>query len=381
MKKISVLHFELSMEVGGIEAFLLNILTEIDKNCFEFHFITVYDTPGNERELKSLGGNIIRVSKYKKLIQYILDLDKLLKTGKYDIIHIHKNSAFNIIPLLIARKNKFPVIIHSHNTMSNIGSTASVLHRINRMIICKVQSCRLACSEIAGKWMYGEKKDFQIIKNGILTEKFLYSDEKKKRMRKELKLPENAVVFGNIGRFSVQKNQIFLIDLFSEILLRNKNSYLLVVGDGALRPQIEEKIMGKGIQENVFLLGVRNDIPDLLNCMDALIMPSLYEGLPVVCIEAQASGLKLFLSDSISRETQITEQVYWFSLKDKIESIAQQIYNKCKNIRLENQRQHDNCIIAEAGFDIKKSAKELEKIYRNLKEKEKCGANSERKKK
>lgn len=375
MKKLNILHFELSLEIGGIESFLLNIFTEIDKDAFAFYFITVHDKAGNEKELKDLGGNIIRVSKYKKLFRYITDINRLLCTGNYDIIHIHKNSAFNIIPILLAKKNKLPVIIHSHNTMSNIGSTALVLHKFNRAILCKIQAYRLACSEIAGKWMYGEKKKFQIIKNGILTKKFFYSEEKKRKKCKELKLPENAIIFGNIGRFSEQKNQLFLIDLFYKIFLKDKNAYLLIVGDGILRSQMEEKIRKKGIQENVFLLGVRNDIPDLLNCMDGLIMPSLYEGLPVVCIEAQAAGLRLFLSESISKETQITEQVYWFSLENKIECIADEIYYKSKFKRSESERKYDNYLVEQAGFDIKRSSQEMEKIYRNIKE------NNSRKKK
>lgn len=372
-KKVKVLHIELRKNIGGIERFLLNIYQVIDKENFQFDFITTEVAPSLTSEINKLGGNIYQVKPYKYIFQNRKDIMNVLKNN-YDVIHIHKNSASNIIPFILASKAKVPIIIaHSHNTapsntLSGIYKYLIIsLHYINKNRLFTLSDYHLACSTEAGKWLYGNKRkdSFSLVKNGIITENFIYNEEANIKKRKELNISKDSLVIGNIGRFSEQKNHEFLIDIFYQIYKKYNNSYLILVGTGKLQQQIENKVENLGLNNNVFFLGMRKDIADLLNVMDAFVLPSLYEGLPVVGIEAQASGLPLFIADTVSKEVEITEGVTWFSLKDPSDKIAECIIKKTLNDKKQNKkiRYERNKQVEKAGYNIKQSVKYLSKIY------------------
>lgn len=366
MKKIKVLHFELDKNLGGIESFLFNLFKQIDKRNVQFDFVTAVAHPALEKEIIDLGGNVYHVSDHKKIISYILDISRLLN-AEYDIVHIHKNSAANIIPFIVANKyKKSKIIVHSHNTAPTVGGVSVILHKINKNYLWKAADEHLACSLIAGEWLYSPNTDFKIVTNSIITKSYLFNVDSRKRLRNELKIPEDALVIGHVGRFVNQKNHERLISIFTELLKRNNNCYLIMVGDGALYSEIEERVVNNGIQDYVRMLKVRKDVPQIMSAMDVFLMPSLYEGLPIVGIEAQASGLEVFLSDTISPQTDVTNTVIWFNLDQEDTWIANLILKNSKKNSLSSIRTERNQLVKEAGFDIENTAEMMLEIYKNL---------------
>ncbi|MDU1006515.1 MAG: glycosyltransferase family 1 protein [Clostridium butyricum] len=363
-RKIRVLHFELNSNLGGIESFLLNLYTQIDRSKIQFEFVTTSDNPALSDRLEELGGVIHKVSSYKNIIRYCQDIEGLLDS-KFDIVHIHKNSAINILPLILAKKHNVPaVIIHSHNTAPSVTKMLKVLHFFNRGYICKVADERFACSKDAGKWMFGNK-EFKIIQNGILTKQFLYKNDIRKEKRNEFGILNNVVVIGHVGRFTLQKNHMFLVDIFKEFTKKNSKSMLLLIGTGELMEDIREKVKKEGLSEKVIFTGVRHDIANLMMCMDAFVMPSLYEGLPIVGVEAQATGLPVILSDTISRDTEVTEAVEWYSLKDDKTKIVKKIQEAVSKVTEQTRIERNNQVV-QNGFDMDTSAQKILESYMRI---------------
>ena len=357
-RKIRILHFELDRNPGGIESFLLNMYSRIDRERFQFDFVTRYDNAARSEELKALGAKVYKVHSFRHPIRYYHDI-KMVLSKEYDIVHIHKNSAANIIPIYAAKSVKgVKIIVHSHNTSPSVGGLSNILHRLNRKKLWKLSDEHVACSEVAGKWLYGNNKGFKIIRNGIETDKFAYNELLCKKVRKELSIPVDAFVCGHVGRFTEQKNHEYLLKIFSEIWKKNKNSYLLLIGGGPLEDKMKSIVKTENIS-NVKFLGLRSDVNKVMQCVDCFIMPSLYEGLPIVAIEAQAAGCKVYLADTISKQTKITDSVEWFSLNDALDDVANRIIKSGKIY----DRAYENEIVKNAGYDAKEAAINLEEIY------------------
>ena len=360
MKKIRVLHLELDGQLGGIESFLYSLYSVIDRNKVQFDFITRAENPAKGRDLKIIGARVIKISSYKHPLKYMKDLDRVIEEGNYDVIHIHKNSAAIILPFLVTRKHKnVKVFVHSHNTKPSVNGIATLLHKLNIRFLYNSANEHFACSLAAGEWLYGKKGNFSVIRNGIITSIYQFDKEKRKAKRQELDIPEDAFVLGNVSRFTEQKNQKRLVDIFEEFQKHAENAYLILVGDGALREEIELYTNGKKIK-NIKFLGVRNDIPDIMMVMDAFVMPSLYEGLPIVGVEAQAAGLDVYLSNTISKETELLNSVTWFDLNETNLDIV-------KKIRVEaissKERLLRNNEVKIQGYDIEQTVKDLLNRY------------------
>lgn len=370
LKKIRVLHFELSDSVGGIESFLLNVYKNIDRNKYQFDFVTTANKPAFGKQLKELGGKIYKVPPYKNIIQYSQSITKIIKKG-YDIVHIHKNSAANILPIIICHKfDGVKIITHSHNTAPSSGRISIFLHYINKSILFNYANFRLACSTEAGEWLYGNNKtsNFEVIRNGIMTEKYKFNEKIYINMREKLGIPENAIVIGHVGRFSAQKNHNQLIDIFNVLKNKCSNTYLLLIGDGELSGTIKLKVKELNLCDRVLFLGTRNDVAELMLCMDAFLLPSIYEGLPIVGVEAQAAGLPLFCSDTVSPEIEISDSIHWFSLKDDFSELCDIIIDtisKEKKNR-EDIRIRRNTQVKDRGYDINKTIRRLMQIYEKL---------------
>lgn len=224
MKKIRVLHSELNGELGGIESFLYNVYRFIDKEKVEFDFLTISDTPAYGEELKKTGSTVYKVPKHINFLGYYFAIDKILREGNYDIVHIHKNSAIDISILKVLQR--FPnikVIVHSHNTFPSVGGKLEKLHKFNRKYLYDNADYRLACSDNAGKWMY-ENGTFEIIKNGIDTKGFRFCTEYGEEIRATYGIPMDAFVIGHVGRFTNQKNHSKLIDIFAAIKKRKSDA-------------------------------------------------------------------------------------------------------------------------------------------------------------
>lgn len=359
MSKIKVLHLELDGHIGGIESFLHNLYSQIDRDKIQFDFITRSSNPAKGKELMALGANIYKVSSLSHPLKYMKDLEKIIRNGNYDVVHIHKNSCINILPFFVTNKfTDIKVYVHSHNTQPSKGNVSKVLHFINREFVWKSSDQHFACSEVAGKWLYGKKREFIVIKNGILTNKYLFNAFTRTMKRDELQISKNSLVIGNVGRFTEQKNQKRLLEIFSNVQNLKANSVLLLIGDGDLREKNEKYAKQLGLK-NVYFLGLRNDIPELMMAMDVMVMPSLYEGLPIVCIEAQATGLPMLVSNTVSLETKISNAYYTFSLEDKDLAIAKELLK----INKSTDRTIGCDVISKAGYDMKNTANILKNEY------------------
>lgn len=368
MDRVRVLHFELSSAIGGIESFLYNVYTHIDRERIQFDFVTTADKPALGLQLQALGCEIYKVAPHRDIASYSADIHRIL-AEKYDVIHVHKNSALNIVPIILAsRANPKPYIItHAHNTFFSIGNKARILswlHNISRKRLWELSDCHLACSEAAAKWMYGKRaSSATILCHGVDVEKFRYDFFEAKLKRTQLGISQETFVVGHVGRFSNQKNHQFLIRIFFELKQKRPNSKLLLIGDGENRERIMAQVAELQLKDDVLFLGERDDVRGLLAAMDAFIFPSLYEGRPLAVVEAQAAGLEVYISDSVTRETELTSGVHWFSLTERPEIIAARILeNYTGDIQLEKRNEY-NRTVRMSPFNIERTVDILQNCY------------------
>lgn len=371
--KIKVLYFVDRMLRGGIQSFLIENIKHMDRSNIDIEFLLLDD--GNEyeleTELKNLGIKVYKlkgiwIRKPSDYIKYSKAVDKFFKEHHdYKLIHLNASSK-NFLILKKAKKYGIKIrIAHSHNIEFQ---TKNILKRFVgncfKIPLREYATHYFACSELAGEWLFGKKISKEgkitIIHNAVDVEKFKFDEAKRNKIRKELKI-EDKLVFGNVGRFSEQKNHIFLIDIFNEIYRSNNNVALLLVGTGEKEEEIKEKVRKLGIEDVVYFLGFREDVNHLMSAMDVFLLPSLYEGLPVVAVEAQAAGLPSFVSkDVITEEVKITDLIHFISLKNTAEEWKDIILNS--NLERKDKTKE----LIDKGYYINDTSKELENIYLSL---------------
>ncbi|ALI53228.1 glycosyltransferase family 1 protein [Lactobacillus helveticus] len=366
MKKI--LQIGMTSNYGGIESFVMNVYRNIDRSRFQFDFINM-ELNGKDiaysDEIKSLGGKIYKIpGRRENLIENRKQLRKIIQTNDYDFVHnnvLTWSYSYGItLPLSYSTSR---VIVHSHNSYMNSGMYARrTLNFINRRLNYKNNIIRLACSKEAGYWLFRDKL-FQIIPNGIDTDAYTFNAQIRDEYRSKFDV-KNKKVFLNVGRLSYQKNHLFLLKWFKKIHQEEKNSVLFLVGDGELRNDLEEKARELGIASNVKFLGIRNDVKNIMFMSDALLFPSFYEGLPVVLVEAQATGLPAIISDTISSEIDLTNGIRRIDISNSPESYAELALRVAEN-SYELDRKKAHLKVRRAGYDISNTVKILEKIYRN----------------
>lgn len=355
MEPIRIAHIVGKMMNGGVEAVVMNYYRHIDRNKIQFDFIVDEDSTCIPREeIESLGGRVYTVPPYQKLGKYISALKSLFKENHYKIVHSHINT-LSVFPLYAAKKAGVPVrIAHSHSTAAPGEWKKNILKYTLRPFAKVYATHYAACSRYAGEWLFGRRSmkrgEVTIFNNAIDLDKFKYNENVRNEVRKELGL-EGKFVIGHVGRFCYQKNQEFLIDVFEEIYKRNPDAVLILIGDGLDRKKIEEK--AKTVP-GIRLLGNRNDVDRLYQAMDVFVLPSRYEGLPVVGVEAQATGLPCVLSDKITEEAKMTESVTFQSIETCPEIWASIIlgYEYNRNVSGLSQQ-----------FDICNQAGRLENFY------------------
>ncbi|CUR38064.1 glycosyltransferase [Limosilactobacillus reuteri] len=310
-----VLHFSLTNNIGGIESLLLRVSNEIKNNKnLKFEFVTYNKNRLKyESALENNGFKIHHLSSNQIVANR--ELKKIFASNKYDYIHFHKNSLINIMPILIAyKKTSAEIIVHSHNTAPTMDTNGlKFLHYINRKIINYMQIKRVACSKNAANWMFGEKK-CQIIPNGIDLNSYLFNFDKRRKLREKYNFKSDDIVLGTVGRMEKQKNQEFLLHVLKNLLNYSNKYKLILIGSGSLRNKLEVQAKKLKVIKNVRFMGARNDIPNMLLIMDAFLMPSLHEGLPIAGIEAIASGLPLMVSNNVTDELNITGAVKYFPI-------------------------------------------------------------------
>ena len=371
-KTISVLQFfGEPLSYGGQEAFILNMYKNFKNKKIKYTFATPFHA--NNKELKGLikknSDNLIAQnykfeSKQRKSF-IIKTIKKLAKERTYDVVHIHSGSIFVLYKAAKAFKRSGckTVIVHSHATgYDNLKhKIAKTIYNLN---FYKQADYFFACSKKAGEYKYSNQilksEKFKVIKNGIDLEKFKFNPETRKAKRKELGLKDETVLC-NVGRFSEEKNQLFLLEIFKEYLKLNPNSFLLLIGGaGPIEMQIKEKIKKCNLSNKVMLLKERKDVAELLCASDIFVFPSKFEGLGMAAIEAQTSGLLTVCASVIPQETIISTDCLTMNLNDIALEWAKNI-DKSYIASIKNNRAEMSSAIK--AFDIRNCAKQLEQFY------------------
>ena len=365
MKPIRVLQVIGGLNRGGAETMLVNLYKAIDKSKVQFDFVVhSAEQDAYVQEIKELGGKIYVFPKYtlKNHFAYKRHWRNFLKNhSEYKVVHSHVRS-YAIVFLRIAKKMGLKTIVHSHSTSNGSGKKA-IIKNLMQLPLRKECDYLFACSKISGQWLFGkdvvEKPNYKMIKNAIDTSKYVVENGVRDKLRKEFGA-ESKTVYGHVGRLSAPKNHRFLLEIFKEILKKEKNSLLLIVGQGECRQQIESYIEELDLKENVIMTGVRGDIPQVLSAMDVFLFPSLWEGLPVTVVEAQAAGLPCLVSDKVTDEVKVSETVLYLPIDKGTEIWVENA------LKLKGQRFDVIENIKKAGFDVAESAKELEIFYKSI---------------
>lgn len=356
-------------ESGGIESFLYNVLSRIDLKGLQIDLVTaslgksIFTQPLQQRGIQfhELSGSQKNVWKnYRCFVS-------LLKERHWDVIHLNIFQGLSLACLHIAQQEGVPVrIAHSHNTALRKSLTRPMklaIHTWAKERFTRYATDLWACSKGAAEFLFSgealEQKGFQFIPNGIDIDRFRFDPVVRENVRKELGLTDKLVI-GNVGRLCCQKNQAFLLDVFAEILKRDPNSRLLLVGEGGDKPLLLRKVRQLDIEEKVIFYGVTPHVEQLLWAMDVFVLPSRFEGLPVTGVEAQTSGLPCFFADTVTRECGISNAAEFLSLTSPPEQWARMILAKAAA----KDRTAAALAAQKAGFDICHTARQVESGYR-----------------
>ena len=356
-----VLHVLNALNNSGIESFIMNIYRNIDRTKVQFDFLLTGEKAAYDDEVEALGGKIYRHvlhgSRLKLVSIYKKELKKLSKS--YDTIHIHAMSCKVFFVARYAKKYGMKnVIVHCHGC----GHSGPV-HKILQFLLNHYSNIQISCSDVAGETMFGKKKmkDVIIIPNVIDTNKFSFDANSRIKVRKMLNIEENEIAYVSVGRFSYEKNHEFMLEVFKRIINLEKNSKLFLIGWGDLEKEIIKKINDLGLNEKVVILGSRNDVYYLLNGMDAFLLPSLFEGMPVTVIESQVNGLPVFLTSSITRTVMFTNLLNYISLNEDADLWAKRIVTCVHNY----ERCDHSAEASQAGFEVTKTALRIQNYYLN----------------
>lgn len=352
---------------GGVEAVIMNYYRHIDRSKIQFDFLCDDDSTNIPYdEIEKLGGRVILVPPYQKVFKYHKELKRVLKEGNYKIVHSHINT-LSAFPLFAAKCAGVKVrIAHSHSTTNKKEWKKNLLKLALRPFSKVFANNYFCCSELAGRWLFGDKEydkgNVYLLNNAIDLDKFKFDKSLRDKKRKELGIRPDTLVVGHIGRFVKQKNHDLLIDIFNEVHKINNDTLLLLAGQGPLQDEIKEKVNSLGLTDSVKFLGQRNDANELYQAFDVFLLPSLYEGLPVVGVEAQAAGLLCILSSAMTKETKVLKITKFIDLDTTSVDWAKTLLNSYKNY----QRLDTKVEISNNGFNIEKEANKLVEQYKKF---------------
>lgn len=360
MKVLNVLTSPLVYD--GISMSILNYFNNIDNQKIQMDFVAPSTIEEIENQIRGKGGKVHILKERKKHpLKYIKKLSVLIKENKYDIVQAHGSSAILCLEMIAAKRAECKIrIAHCHNTKCDHRLIDTIL----RPVFYRTYTHGFACGEEAGKWLFKNRK-FEIINNGKNIEEYEYNEKIRNQMRKKYSL-SNYKVIGHVGSFNYQKNHNFLIDIFYELKNRGGEKYKLVLlGGGELKSYIEEKVKKLKLQDDVIFVGRTKEVANWLQAMDIMVLPSRFEGFPLVLVEWQIAGIPCIVSDKVTPAVKMTDLVQFASIEDKPEEWA----NKIKKIELKDRKESKEKIIKEikdSGFDIKEETKKLEKIYEKI---------------
>ncbi|HHT7114384.1 TPA: glycosyltransferase family 1 protein [Bacillus cereus] len=367
---IRILQVFNSMNRGGAESMIMNLYRQIDKTKVQFDFVVHTPNKGAfDDEIQQLGGNIYYIPRFNgyNYLSYRHSWNEFFcKHREFKVVHGHIGSSAAIY-LSIAKKYGIYTIAHSHSTKKTtkkIKTLQEIMFPIFSYPTRFIADYFFGCSMLAGSCRYGDaivgSNRFEVINNAVKTQDYIFNEDVRIKYRNAFNL-ENQFVIIHVGRFDVPKNQSYLIDIFREYHGIDKTAKLVLVGDGPLKEAMEEKVNKYNLQKNVIFTGIRDDVSNLLKMGDVFVFPSIYEGLPVTLIEAQATGLKCIVSDTVTEEVKITDLVEFLGLNEPIEKWVKRLED-ASNYYLRTDRSND---LAIAGYDIKETANFLEEFYIN----------------
>ncbi|PIC99892.1 glycosyltransferase [Sporosarcina sp. P29] len=362
---IRVLHVISSLDGGGVESMLFNYYSNLDRKKIQFDFVVHGDDVGMlEERLHIYNTNIFHVTPKKvSVLKNMIEINRVIKKNNYDVVHCHQNFS-NAPTLLIAKLNSVKVrISHAHGSKEEYELKVIMKNKIARLINNYFANYYFSCGIRAGKWLHGEKwlqnEENILMNNAIDVNKFRYNKEIRSQNREKYKLGKKIVLL-HVGRFSKEKNHLFLINIM-ELLVKKSDRYvLLFVGNGILEDTLKKCVQDKGLVDNIIFLGVRKDIAELMNIADIFLLPSMHEGFPVTLIEAQSTGINILASSEITKETAITDLIEYISIEKEELWVEKIINTKIEN---RNSRSED---IKREGYSIKEQAIKYENWLGNV---------------
>lgn len=352
-----------TMDRGGAETFIMNLYRSLDRERFQFDFVLHCDYRSSyEDEILSLGGRVFKLPPYVFFNEraYRKAYEEFFKTHpEYRIIHGHNVNSASVY-LDVANRCGLKTIAHCHCSSNGSGPLAWI-RDFKKRNLSEIAKYRFACSREAGLWAYGRNSSFRVIKNGIITERFIWNEDRRKETRNTLGIGPDTVVLGNVGRLQKEKNQSFAIKVFRDFHTHTPDSELIITGTGPLEKELRSLARSLDLEDSVLFTGVRSDVGDLLCAMDVFLFPSIFEGLPLTLIEAQCSGLPCVVSDTITDEVDITGLMRRISPSSPVGNWTDAIKES-----LSIPRQNRLETIRDAGFDISQTAAEMEQFYESL---------------
>lgn len=355
------------MNAGGAETFLMKIYRNIDRTKYQMNFcINVPEKCFYEDEILELGGKIFRIpAKSENPREFKRQLSELIKKENYEYVLRITSNAMGFWDLKIAKKAGAKVCCaRSSNSSDGAGLKRKITHALGRMLYAKYVDVAFAPSELAAAYTFGKKKYNSgktiILHNAVDLDIFHYDEESRRKIREEFGIAPDTKVLGHVGRFTEQKNHMFLADIFKCVKEKNNNTILLLAGEGPNKEAFEQRVIELGIQESVIFAGVRSDIPDLLSAMDVFVFPSFYEGMPNTVIEAQATGLPCVIADTITRKANITGLVNYLALSETAQYWAQIAMENSDKERIDTKD-----AFVENKYDIKSATEHFVEIVFN----------------
>lgn len=365
---VRVLHVFGSLDRGGAESMIMNVYRKIDRDRVQFDFVANESSfsYAYESEIRELGGRIyyLPVLSLKRILSFMRAWKSLLSEhSEWRVVHIH-NTSSALVSIPIAKKLGRITIAHSHTAGSD-GTLKSKLKIFSRFPIRYLANYLFSCSLTAARWMFGSQaKRAYVLSNAIDVHDFLPDSSKRDEIRMAIGLLPSWKVIGHVGRFIDVKNHVFMLNVLSVMVKQHSMVFLMLIGDGPNKKEIMNLAERLGLANHILFMGIRPDIADLMQGMDAFIFPSLHEGLPVTLVEAQASGLPCLVSDTVSREVKLTNCIEFVSLDTPVSIWASRLLELAAQIvRPDNQR-----ALTDSGYDVEGNANWLQHFYITLME-------------
>jgi len=369
MKK-NILYFEDVFGWGGIETFMSNVFMYMDKNKVNISLVVVTKITNHFDKLLSeqnINTTVLLEGEQNNPVHRVrhglVAFKKYLENKKNDIdaIHFNISNSVDMLYVMVAKKCGIKYrIVHSHNSFAT-SNVKTIAHYVLKPIVKKAPTHYFACSDKAAKWLFGkniyQEKKYYLIKNAVNTEHYKYNSVERANLRHQYGL-EGKFIVGHVGRFNEQKNHKYLIDIYEKIYQLNKNAILILIGEGELRKEIEKYVKEKSLTDKVIFWGSSSEVYKLLWMMDIFVLPSLYEGLPFVLVESQAASLASVVSDTITKEVNISKYISYVKLESNPEIWANEII---KNARV--KREDNSKALIDSGFDLKTMIERLCEIY------------------